>query len=902
MKKVTAQRVIDTDRGVANGGQVYASVAALGPAVAISPPPTGLAVTANTIQLSAQTPMALISLLWYPPQAQTVRGYQLQVATDSGFTTNVEYFSTGSDTTTSLELITSAAGITYYIRVRVFAGNLISEWSSSVSVLAAADTTPAGIPTSLAYTWDGGDLLITWVNPSSTNLRDVEIRIWNSSGKTVLYHTGFSATQQYTWALPQQRIDTSGSLDAAVYVELRSRTWSQVLGTSTAGISPANSAPSAPASVALISSIGTLTISVTATAPTDFAAYRYRIIQTLPSAADVTFDSPSPLENYSLYAQATYQVGVKVLDVYGQLSSETLSSASIIDTLTIGSLRAEIIYSDSDSRSDATLHIPLSDALLSSGTSFTYATTATWNKWVRGERTLLDRYRVITLSLDPSSGTTSWYLRVSSDASTWTYYAGPVTSSRILTLVASAAAAQAAAISTTTLGGTSTSKVELPTTIEARFVEVWFRNPSSANSYLYEFYPRRMIEADDIYVQNLSAISANMGSITAGTITGATIQTAASGARAVLNSTGLTTYDSGGVVQVTATTSTDGDLTAGGGKILLNVDGLQLVPRLNSASLASSLGTRIKWIDTGTEYGYIEGAFGGGGATSINLLAGTGGSASVTLKANSSGNASQITLSGGPLYLTNSIDLSADYVTANGVIQLTNYLQAAYSTNGSGAHQIRNTNSGSFAYGALYIGNNTDVASGILRNSSANTGYAGANSLSLFHVGAYPIGFVTSNVLRMTIGSGGEVAIGRAPVAGVRMIVQGGGTSSATYGFKVKNSAGTDILSTRDDGLSNIISSAWSSDERHKTELRAIDESDLVRFRALEPLHYIRTNGPGGSEYGLSAQRTRLIFPEVVSVGPDDYLSLRYNDMIPLLMAEVQSLRKRVQAIEGIAA
>lgn len=900
MKKVTAQRVIDTDRGVANGGQVYASVAALGPAVAISPPPTGLAVTANTIQLSAQTPMALISLLWYPPQAQTVRGYQLQVATDSGFTTNVEYFSTGSDTTTSLELITSAAGITYYIRVRVFAGNLISEWSSSVSVLAAADTTPAGIPTSLAYTWDGADLLITWVNPSSTNLRDVEVRIWNSSGKTVLYHTGFSASQRYTWTLPQQRIDTSGSLDAAVYVELRSRTWSQVFGTSTAGISPTNSAPSAPASVALISSIGTLTISVTATAPTDFAAYRYRIVQTLPSAADVTFDSPSPLENYSLYAQATYQVGVKVLDVYGQLSSETLSSASIIDTLTIGSLRAEIIYSDSDSRSDATLHIPLSDALLNSGTSFTYATTATWNKWVRGERTLLDRYRVITLSLDPSSGTTSWYLRVSSDASTWTYYAGPVTSSRILTLVASAAAAQAAAISTTTLGGTATSKVELPATIEARFVEVWFRNPSSANSYLYEFYPRRLIEADDIYVQNLSSISANIGTITAGTINSVTINTST--------------------------------INAGGGDIVLSGAGLSITRDTTTIVGAQPIlpsyvpgATRsLRFVNSATLHGYI-----GQTATSytspavtlneflIGVPAVTSQESYITLFADHTARSSVVRLlaqsgSGTPelAYLevlantgggNSYVRANAETVYLDGVVSLSNYLQADYSTNGSGSHHIRNTNTGSSAYGALYVGNNTDVTSGILRNSSANTGYAGANSLSLFHVGAYPIGFVTSNVLRMTIGSGGEVAIGRAPVAGVRMIVQGGGTSSATYGFNVKNSAGTDILSTRDDGLSNIISSAWSSDERHKTELRAIDESDLVRFRALEPLHYIRTNGPGGSEYGLSAQRTRLIFPEVVSVGPDDYLSLRYNDMIPLLMAEVQSLRKRVQAIEGIA-
>lgn len=839
MKKVTAQRVIDIDRGVANGGQVYASVAALGPAVAISPPPTGLAVTANTIQLSAQTPMALISLLWYPPQAQTVRGYQLQVATDSGFTTNVEYFSTGSDTTTSLELITSAAGITYYIRVRVFAGNLISEWSSSVSVLAAADTTPAGLPTSLAYTWDGGDLLITWVNPSSTNLRDVEIRIWNSSGKTVLYHTGFSASQRYTWTLPQQRIDTSGSLDAAVYVELRSRTWSQVFGTSTAGISPTNSAPSAPASVALISSIGTLTISVTATAPTDFAAYRYRIIQTVPSAADVTFDSPSPLENYSLYNQATYQVGVKVLDVYGQLSSETLSSASVIDTLTIGSLRAEIIYSDSDSRSDATLHIPLSDALLSSGTSFTYATTATWNKWVRGERTLLDRYRVITLSLDPSAGTTSWYLRVSSDASTWTYYAGPVTSSRILTLVASAAAAQAAAISTTTLGGTSTSKIELPATIEARFVEVWFRNTSSANSYLYEFYPRRMIEADDIYAQTLSAISANLGSITAGTITGATIQTASSGSRAMLDSTGLTTYDSSNVVQVTATTSTNGVLTGGAGAVKIDKNGIAITTLL-ATILGYGSTSALSWKTSTTTDGFIQ-----MGRTSTGL--------------------------------TQQIDITASANALGGTYSNTINLTAESTSGGASAV-------------AQITGEKTGTGATIRLNAATVNIDGGANIGSATGAGT---GQVSTS---------GSVAFGAAINSAVRLFAKGIGTSSSTYCFNAQNSAGTNIIYCRDDGLSNFISSAWSSDERHKTDLRAIDESDLARFRALEPLQYIRTNGPGGPEYGLSAQRTRPIFPEMVIEDAEGYLSVRYNDFIPLLMAEVRILRARVETLEARAA
>lgn len=59
------------------------------------------------------------------------------------------------------------------------------------------------------------------------------------------------------------------------------------------------------------------------------------------------------------------------------------------------------------------------------------------------------------------------------------------------------------------------------------------------------------ITFDKINVSQLSAISADIGSVTAGTITGTTIRTAASGQRITLDSTnGLRAYDSGGNVNI----------------------------------------------------------------------------------------------------------------------------------------------------------------------------------------------------------------------------------------------------------------------------------------------------------------------------------------------------------------
>lgn len=83
------------------------------------------------------------------------------------------------------------------------------------------------------------------------------------------------------------------------------------------------------------------------------------------------------------------------------------------------------------------------------------------------------------------------------------------------------------------------------------------------------------VTATQINVSQLSAISADIGTITAGTITGATIRTAASGARIEMNSTKIFGTD-GTTTQWEALAST-GELTAGGGDVTLNEDGLRLV-------------------------------------------------------------------------------------------------------------------------------------------------------------------------------------------------------------------------------------------------------------------------------------------------------------------------------------
>lgn len=135
-----------------------------------------------------------------------------------------------------------------------------------------------------------------------------------------------------------------------------------------------NSVPSAPTTVTLTAGFSQMTASVSATNPIDFLTYRYRLIQTLPSATDVTADDPSAIKSFEATADATYQVGVKIVDVFGQPSTETLSSTVVMDPVTLAELRADALYSDSESTAAATLKAALADDDKASGGT-TYPST-----------------------------------------------------------------------------------------------------------------------------------------------------------------------------------------------------------------------------------------------------------------------------------------------------------------------------------------------------------------------------------------------------------------------------------------------------------------------------------------------------------------------------------------------
>jgi hypothetical protein len=671
-------RRIDEKLPFTGGADVLATAGeAAPPAPPTIPAPQFLKADSVYLVQSAVTPRAGARLSWKPPVNGGVDSYQIQWATDSGFTSPTTL--TAGAGQTDADVPGLPVNTLLYFRIRGVLRLVTGAWSNTASTTTPNDTTPPAAPTALTTSWSGltGDLTISWANPTSANLRDVRLQIYASNGGALLREV-YSATGRYVWTRAQNYADTSGSPDASVYLVLTARSWSNVFSatnltgtatlaapaapsglavdftgadlgvswtlsalvagyrltldgvarevglssrytyslaqnaaehggtadpsisvslvavdalgqTSTAAATTAtNAAPAAPDAVTATAFFSTLSISVTATEPADFKAYRYRLIQTLPSAGSVTWDSPANLVTRALGVMATYQVGVRVIDMFGQFSAETLSAAVAADVLTLAELRAEAIYSDSVGNGGAALKAALANDNTASG-GVNYTASASWY-WVQVERPSEDRYRTMTAGrFAMASGSAGLYFALSLDGVTWRWFSGPgtVSGTRItVTEVASEVAAQGAALSVT--NATTITRWDLPVMVDARFMRLYVRQ-ATVGLTLREFYPRRLVQSDDleaesiqainvaagaitadkISVGSLSAISADLGTITAGsitgvTITGATIQTAASGARVELTSAnGLRTLDSSGNPLVSLT---------GGGGLTINAD------------------------------------------------------------------------------------------------------------------------------------------------------------------------------------------------------------------------------------------------------------------------------------------------------------------------------------------
>lgn len=152
------------------------------------------------------------------------------------------------------------------------------------------------------------------------------------------------------------------------------------------------------------------------------------------------------------------------------------------------------------------------------------------------------------------------------------YFAGPLGSTSggylELTEYASLALAQASAFPLPVDG-----RVDLPALVDARFMRLYHRSIDASSHTIYEYMPRRLVQADDIEAESIVALNISAGAITADKIFVINLQ-------AVSALMGSLTMD--GPIDITT-----GSIIGGGGVVTLSSDGLLLETGSSYADLQS---------------------------------------------------------------------------------------------------------------------------------------------------------------------------------------------------------------------------------------------------------------------------------------------------------------------------
>jgi hypothetical protein len=218
------------------------------------------------------------------------------------------------------------------------------------------------------------------------------------------------------------------------------------------------------------------------------------------------------------------------------------------------------------------------------------------------------------------------------------YFGGPIGSTSggylALTEYASLALAQASPFQVPIDG-----RVDLPAMVDARYMRLYHRSTDASAHTVYEFVPRRIVQAEDIEAESIKAINISAGAVTAdkifvltlaaitANIGGLNIDTGGylwqGTGTAASPTTGLKIFNSGGVGKLSTyntgveqvTLDTDGKLKAGAGKAVLDANGITI---LTSGAYVPEQAYRIGDASGGV-YGTVDALYVAGSAHTVRV-------------------------------------------------------------------------------------------------------------------------------------------------------------------------------------------------------------------------------------------------------------------------------------------
>jgi hypothetical protein len=182
------------------------------------------------------------------------------------------------------------------------------------------------------------------------------------------------------------------------------------------------------------------------------------------------------------------------------------------------------------------------------------------------------------------------------------------------------------------------------------------------------------------------------------------------------------------------------------------------------------------------------------------------------------------------------------------------------------------------------------TGTGVVTALGVNTGSAGAFVVNGGALGTPSSGTVTNLTGTASININGTVGATTTNTGAFSSLGVGTAASGTTGEIRATN---------------NI--TAYYSDDRLKTRLGNI-ENALDKVTTLDAFYYEANEVAQGLGYepvrevGISAQQIQAVMPEVVAPAPIDekYLTIRYERLVPLLIAAIKELKAEVELLKGV--
>ena len=234
------------------------------------------------------------------------------------------------------------------------------------------------------------------------------------------------------------------------------------------------------------------------------------------------------------------------------------------------------------------------------------------------------------------------------------------------------------------------------------------------------------------------------------------------------------------------------------------------------------------------------------------------------------------------------------------------------------------TASPSFSFGKGVMVNNAGPATLRVNNSTDSvnaeiSAYTAASGLLLYTITNHPIAFGTNGTEKMRIAASGDVLIGTtsALAGGQAPGLDVLNASGASTQIRFRNSGaaagrfwriGSDTAGTAyfiNDVSAGVYiaygNTGWTglSDERHKTDLKAIENAaaKVASLRAVTGRY--KTDEEGKSRAFLIAQDVEKVLPEAVDTSNEERWGITYTDTIPLLVAAIQEQQAQIEEMKA---